>query len=404
MNRRDKQARPGRPALSHRPFDERNVLIFLHGFFLLYTAVRAVRTPSFHTAAWFGAMLGLSLYVYATNQVLAVFVLLASIFYFGQRAYRRTAASVCGGLVSGAFVTALPHLLYNIPRGILLPIRSATSGGLYEPTRLNEVLDKTALFLHELFIETRDPWYSMAHGAITEPMFLFSLIGIVWLFRKEIAFETKYFKLVSALCLVLGAIPSIMTPEAPFRRASLFYVGLVLFAAEGFRRMARYLSARMPLLASRPIIATLAAGLVVFSVYRAAFEVLPSESISGRSFVSIARYLRSSPPNPDTKIYISDASFESDAMALDRFIWFNVMSPAGVTRWESNVLPDLYVGPEKCTAFLKSRPGATIIVPYFFLDEFRSLISNLPARDVPVQTLSVSDRLGELYFVFTRGR
>lgn len=234
--------------------DSEHLNIFLHGFLLLLTAQRTITSRRWHDFIAFGISLGLSLYVYATNQFLGVFVL-ASLLVV--KALDIRGASLLRVLRNGA-LTAVPAVLVMWPllaeyaqNGRYIPLRTpyvTTEGGMATldmlPLRLQAVW-------FELFQGGVDAWFLRQGGAINDALLWLAPLGLITLaalfasavrtYRADpespkaaAAWRSLLFTVLVTLVITFGGVlPGAFSSEPSFRRLALVALGIDILKGAG---------------------------------------------------------------------------------------------------------------------------------------------------------------------------
>lgn len=388
--------------IASRYGDSEHILIFLHAFLLLLSVTKALETRSIRWAFLYGALLGLSLYIYAVNQFLSALVLPISLIavwkiYALRQLWMPFLATYLGGIIAAG-----PQLYLNYQRGNLLLIRSSVGSPLYEPTKFSDLWIKTKQLFNQFFILCDDPWYTIGtHGALQEYGFLFSLIGLFWLFTKSSHGHIRTFKWITTACVLLGSLPSIMTPETPFRRASIAYIGLNILASAGAAWFLQLSYRRVPKILTFLFTALCISVLVRMSFDSVVADISPYESTSNRVPVAIVRFLASNTIE-NSKIFLSDRNFKEDSETYDKFLWFELASKNGEVRKDGLRFPEIYLRKNDVPTFL-NEPTARILIPEYYMNEFNGIISSLPeAIRNQMEVENVSDTKGFPFFIYRR--
>jgi hypothetical protein len=128
----------------------------------LYLALVSIRRRSAPLALLLGLVAGLSWYVYATNQIVPVMLLLwlpLLIARFGSPGWRWPLA-----LVAGFAASSWPAVARSLALGSIYPVRAALRVEGYEVLGLVEMLEQVPAAFRELFLRTTDPWFLRPGG------------------------------------------------------------------------------------------------------------------------------------------------------------------------------------------------------------------------------------------------
>ena len=246
--------------------DPEHILPVFQAALTLALGVKALRTASAGLALLAGMSLGLSWFVYGTNQILPVIVLACLGQLLFLRRYRSAAYYTCGAAFVGGFLLVSGEAFYrNLASGHIYPIRAALPDNAnYRVVSLAETGRSLPKAYSELMRQATDPWFSKQGGMLSDleaVLLIPSLaIGAVALLRG-VDRDVWCFLFTAA---VLSPLPAIASPEVNCRRLllSAFFCSCVV--AAGAVRMTGLLEALFP----RTALAVLA-GLAV-SVYACA--------------------------------------------------------------------------------------------------------------------------------------
>jgi hypothetical protein len=241
--------------------DSEHINIYWQAFLLLFACQRVVTRGYIRDYALMGVAAALSLYVYATNQILLVLTVPFVLFLkaLQWRADRQSwwVASLCRVLLfaSLAVTMAYPLLKQYFDIGRLVPARSP----LANPEEMGGVMSllpqKLAAVWRELFVMGGDTWFSREEGSIYDWDLLLLIPGFITMFslvrfararlrataahteEQRAAMSTTYsiyfFCLVTILIVVFGALPGALSPSPTFRRIVLTAIGIDIIEAFG---------------------------------------------------------------------------------------------------------------------------------------------------------------------------
>lgn len=329
--------------------DSEHLNIFLHGFLLLLTAQRTITSRRWYDFVAFGVSLGLSLYVYATNQFLGLFVA-ASLLVVKVLDIRATSALRALGHAALAATSALlvmwPLLREYAQAGRYLPIRTpyvTTEGGI-------TTLDKLPLQLHavwlELFQGGVDAWFLRQHGAINDGLLWLAPIGLITLtslcasalgtHRRQpgnaaasVASRSIIFVLVVTLVTTFGGVlPGAFSAEPSFRRLALVALGVDILKGAGIYGLGCLAMRYLPRIAAIPATLVLA---LLFShtewrIFMTETDVTESRGLLTQ--VSLSRAIKErAASNVETKVLLPSTPGFIGRNQIDELLRFDTGFP-----------------------------------------------------------------------------
>ncbi len=286
-----------------RSGDSEHVNIYLQGFLLLYAAQRCVQRGFVRDYSLLGLAGGLSLYVYATNQLLCVMVLgLVALFQIApliRSGWTNCLVRIVGFLLP-AVATAGPMINHHIKNGRSLLLRTPYGTPNYEFSKTQDLASQVLKLGKELFVQGGDPWFARPHGALADyTLFLLipGVITIVALLRRSRGIQTRSFYFlcaVTAALVLFGGFPAALSPGPAFRRAVLLAIGLDIIKAFGCYGLALAALRQTPKFVAYGLIGIVLISYAAYDWSSFLFDSHTTESNSGNSRVATIQYVRES--------------------------------------------------------------------------------------------------------------
>lgn len=241
--------------------DSEHINIYWQAFLLLLAGQRVITRGYIRDYALMGVAAALSLYVYATNQILCVltipFVMLFKVLQWrsGQRSWWLVSLFKVSLFGSVAGIIAYPQLKQYFLIGRFIPARSPLANWGEIGVAVRQSPQKFAAVWRELFVWGDDAWFSREVGSIYDWDLLLLIPGLIMMCalvrsaRARVrdvrggtqekraamvtAHSTYFFCLVTMLIVIFGTLPGVLSPQPSFRRIVLTAIGLDIIEALG---------------------------------------------------------------------------------------------------------------------------------------------------------------------------
>ena len=284
-----------------RDGDSEHVNIYLQGFLLLFAAQRTIKRGYIRDYALLGLAAGLSLYVYATNQMLGVMVVsLVALFQVRplfQSGWKNLAGRALAFFLA-FFTIAAPIIQHHLTTGRVIPIRTPYGTPNYEFSHVHEIPSRFLKLWNELFVHGGDPWFARPNGALTDYTLLLLGPGIItmgFLLRRGNGAQSRSFYFLCAITFALvifGGFPATLSPEPAFRRAILLALGLDILKTFGCYGIALFILRYTPKVIAYAMISSLMIGYGAYNWNSFLSDCSAYESNHGNVPVVTARYVR----------------------------------------------------------------------------------------------------------------
>jgi hypothetical protein len=296
--------------------DSEHINIYWQAFLLLFACQRVINRGCIWDYALMGVAAALSLYVYATNQILCVLTIPFVMFFklLQWRSDQRSwwPASLCKVALFGsvAGILAYPLLKQYSLIGRFIPARSPLANPDEMGLAVSSLPQKCAAVWRELFVMGGDTWFSREEGSIYDWDLLLLIPGLITMFAfvrsarahhraargaeecraaMSTTHSTYFFCLVTILIVVFGALPGVLSPEPSFRRIVLTAIGLDIIEALGLYGTICLVFRRIPRIAAQSVAFVL---LVVFALGQWNTFFYHSHSIESSSNNSVVALVR----------------------------------------------------------------------------------------------------------------
>ena len=357
-----------------------HVLAPFHCLLCLLLCLRAMQLGRWRDYVALGAVLGLSIYVYATNQIMpgVVGVALTADFLFSPGQRKRKSLGLLCTIVFCTLVSS-PQLLHNFHEGRYLPIRkNAYDNELYHVSGAAGLHQRSIQAFQQLFLQSDDPWLDKPNGGLMLLSKIFAPLGIGLLLvglrrRREVGTAV-----LMGTTLVCSVVPAIFGPSAPFRRLILTATIADLGAGAGMAAFAAILLGRGYL--TRMLTWVVVGGLTCWSAVYYFTEVSSFDSSSNMPQRKIAQYLKKHPdpwavPAAVFAASDSDAHFIGETLRFESYTRNPFANPAGMSsyRW--------VIGDDALKRFVKEAGKSwTLIVMPRDLSVVETALSDVPHR------------------------
>jgi hypothetical protein len=217
--------------------DAEHVLSPLHAILALGLLARAVRRGGWMDWLAAGVAMGLSVYLYAPNQLVPVMgVVYLTAVASSARGWLRRDATRIGTSAIVACAVALPFVAVWLRSPVPLPIRSSvdsTATGNYAVSRPDDLAPNLAEATRQMFVASDDQWLWSPTGMLGPATVALWIAGLavctVWLRRRSTRPEAA---LLLAL-LTVGLLPGLLSAWVFARRLILAATAVELIAAAG---------------------------------------------------------------------------------------------------------------------------------------------------------------------------
>ncbi len=297
--------------------DSEHINIYWHTFLLVFACQRVITRGYLRDYGLMGVAAALSLYVYATNQILCVLTIPFVMFFkalqwrSGQRSWWLASLFKVSLFASVAGTIAYPLLKQYFLIGRFVPARSP----LANPDEMGEAVSrlpqKFAAVWREFFVMGGDTWFSREAGSIYDWDLLLLIPGLIMMCalvrsaRARVrnsasdarekraamttAHSTYFFCLVTILISVFGVLPGVLSPEPSFRRIVLTAVGLDIIEAFGLYGIIFLVFRGLPQIVAQVVALAL---LIVFALGQWNTFFYRSHSIESSSNNSVVELVR----------------------------------------------------------------------------------------------------------------
>lgn len=281
--------------------DSEHVNIYLQGFLLLYAAQRSVQRGFVRDYTLLGVAAGLSVYVYATNQLLCALVIsLVALFQFVPlvRGGWKHALSRIVTCAAVALIIGGPMIAHHLKTGRTLLLRTPYGSPNYEFSKGHDISGRLLKLWNDLFVQGGDPWFARPHGSLADYTLLLLIPGVITMvvfLRRGLGPNTRAFSFLCAVTLALvlfGGLPAMLSPEPVVRRAVLLALGLDIVKAFGCYGLALLVVRRAPKIIAYAVVAILTVGYAAYDWRSFFFDSRAFDSSSGNSPVETIKYVR----------------------------------------------------------------------------------------------------------------
>ncbi|GEM_PF-6437537 len=219
------------------------------------------------TAALAGLIVAGSWYVYATNQILPM-ILLITFFIVSPKISRKKYLGFCISFL----IFSAPAIIPSWRDGFYYPIRSTLpDNSNYQIVSVSQLLENSAGIFSQLFLNSSDAWYTNSLGG-------FGIFGNILIFFGVASGLHKFYKTQSLTTLIpflvfsLGIIPAVIANEVSFRRGLVSGSTLLYFQAIG----------ALFLMKKFKVFCVITYLIACYGVYMYFFETSQPESSAGR--------------------------------------------------------------------------------------------------------------------------
>ena len=290
--------------------DAEHVLSPLHAVLALGLLVRAMRRGRWVDWIVSGAVMGLSAYVYAPNQLvpLAGAVMLVAGAATVPGSVRRDAWRV-GAAVVVASIVAGPHLAAWAASPVPLPIRSSidrSPDGAYAVSRPDDLGPNLVASASQLLVASDDEWLTVPTGMVgptTAAAWLVGLVACASMMRRP---RYRFAGLTPLALLGIGLLPGVLSAWVFARRLVLAATAIELIAGAGVVAVIRALRwRRLPVSVCALVVVVGSAVHTVtgMSVYVRTVKV--PESLGSTVLPAIARVITTSVPRERVVVAIA---------------------------------------------------------------------------------------------------
>jgi hypothetical protein len=377
--------------------DSEHVNIYLHGFLLLYAAQRVVQRGFFRDYALLGLASALSLYVYATNQMLCGLVIgivgLFQILPVIRNGWLGALGRVLSFLVP-ALLTAGPMINQYLKSGRSLLLRTPYGSPNYEFSQSAALPSRIASLWNELFVQGRDPWFARSGGSLNDHTLLLLIPGVITMVillarsRRTDSRSLQLFCAITAALVIFGGLPAILSPEPVIRRAVLLAIGLDIVKALGIYGLALLMLRKTPKLLAYTAISALSVTYTAYDWNSFLFHSRAYDSSSGNSPVATIRYVRDLVRNGKEVVVLLPQG--PGFLVKDDFTFFLKFDLGYPKELPASIrivdLPDL-----------TAAPLTNVIVPFTNYQQISSRATPLPKGITPANVRTFSNRQGETF-------
>lgn len=213
--------------------DTEHALAPFHFMFSLYLVLRAVQT---HRLRWYlsgGFLVGLSFYMYSTNQILP---LLAGLFFCYKLSTPGFLRRDWWKLLAFAVPFTLvfyPLQRYYLSIGRLVPVRASYVQTHFTASvfSLDHLLQMAGNAWRQLFVVVNDPWFIKPGGGLGALETALLLPGLLWLLWCLFQSARRDAAVILLIWLPLSVLPSLLAPDDSFRRLFLTAQASLVVAA-----------------------------------------------------------------------------------------------------------------------------------------------------------------------------
>ena len=362
------------------------VLQFLLTLWLAFVAVRRRSAP---LALLLGLIAGLSWYVYGTNQVVPLMLLLWMPLL--ARRFGRPGWAWAVAAVAGCAASSWPAVARSLELGSVFPVRAGLRlGGRYELLGAVEALEQVPQALTQLFVESTDAWFARPGGVFPIVGALLLVGGVALLVgaaRRRADRPTALLLLVS---LALAFLPGVASLGTGARRLLLVpTVGVFVQAWCATWLLDRPAVARAcgrwrPLLGAVAGVAWLAWGVTDYF-----WRVRQSESAWHESHTQVARYVAAQLGRGHLAVLSEDAIDADDAASFVGFAAYETLRRArrgGGPPAPLFTVVDVSTHGSLAAACAALPAGAAerlrLVAPTDLVERFRYQAGNVPAGTV----------------------
>lgn len=396
--------------------DSEHINIYWQAFLLLFACQRVITRGYMRDYALMGVAAALSLYVYATNQILLVvtipFVLFLKALQWRADRRSRWLASLCrvSLFASLAVIIAYPLLKQYYEIGRFVPARSPLANPEEMVGVVSLLPQKFAAVWRELFVMGGDTWFSREEGSIYDWDLLLVLPGLITMsslvrFARarlrataphtdercgamSTTYSIYFFCLVTILIVVFGALPGSLSPAPTFRRIVLTAIGIDIIEAFGLYGILCFVWRRLPRISAQVVTLSL---LMVFALgqWNTFFYRSHSiESSSNNGVVALVREMkRKVRAGEETFVLMPESA--SLPQREEILMWINYEFG-----FPKQLPPHLKVlGPEE----LGASPYTGVLVPIETARKISSKQISLPAGVEAIHMRTFSNQVGETY-------
>lgn len=281
--------------------DSEHVNVYIHTFLLLYSALLVVRRGLIRDYVLLGLATGLSVYVYATNQLLCAIVLVLVASFQFLPLWRNGIVGAFIRLIAFASVaTGISYKMvgHYLAIGRTLLLRTPYGSPNYEFSTLQQLPQHFQRLWNDLFMSGSDPWFARQHGALLDYSLLLLIPGgitILLLVLRSAGDRTRSIRFLSCAAIslaLLGYLPAVLSPEPVFRRAILFAIGLDIIKSFGLYGIASLSFNKLPKIVAYILIASLTAGYGVYQWNSFLYDSRSYESNQSNSSVAAIQFIR----------------------------------------------------------------------------------------------------------------
>lgn len=300
--------------------DSEHINIYLQAFLLLYACQRVITYGSVRDYVLMGLASGLSLYVYATNQILLLITIPLALFlkFLQWRSDRRGRWPLSVFKLFLFCVISVgvvyPLLSHYFQMGRIIPARSPLANPEQVGLSLSVLPQRFAAAWREFFVSGGDTWFYRDGGSIKDWDLVLVLPGLITMLalirsvtvtvretkddpRDTMAAATYarsvyFFCAVTILIVALGPLPGALSPEPSFRRIVLTAIGVDIIEAFGLYGVVRLALKVLPQIIARiAVFATLATfTLIQWNAFF--YDSRSQESLSNNVVVSLVREMK----------------------------------------------------------------------------------------------------------------
>ena len=201
-----------------RGADAEHILAVLHFSCVWFLLARFFAHKTLFSGLLLGISLGASWYVYATNQIIPLWivcpVLLGIMTEPPAQCWKR-----CFALLLGFGASSWTAVSKSIHDGFVFPVRATLPpNDNYRVLSVEKIMKRAAPAMRQLFWSSDDAWYLSSIGPLFGPTLLLAVLGIIVLLchrKSGIAYRCGISLVLSSL---LGFIPAVIVQEDCFRR------------------------------------------------------------------------------------------------------------------------------------------------------------------------------------------